>query len=26
LESFYQPGYIPLEELSLGHNPIGHSG
>jgi len=26
LENFYRPGYIPLEELSLGQNPLGHSG
>ena len=26
LETFYRPGYIPLEELSIGQNPIGVAG
>ena len=26
LESFYRPGYIPLEELSLNKNPLGEGG
>jgi hypothetical protein len=26
LESFYLPGLLPLEELSLGHNPLGVAG
>jgi hypothetical protein len=26
LESFYKTGYVPLQELSFGQNPIGQAG